>query len=78
MSSESPRTPGESGPLDPHHLVSRNHVIRVLTRTGMPVSDAEQAISGISFPAELELVRNHLGNQGITQDELMSRLGGSP
>jgi hypothetical protein len=53
-------------------------VIGVLTRAGMPASEAEEAISGISFPADLEFVLNHLGSQGITHDGLLSRLGASP
>ncbi len=68
----------ESRPDDPRQTVSRDHVIRVLTRAGMPASEAEATISGISFPAELELVLNHLGRQGFTHDGLISRLGGSP
>jgi hypothetical protein len=68
----------ENRPPDPPQIVSRDHVIGVLTRAGMPASEAEQAISGISFPAELEFLLNHLGRQGITHDGLISRLGGSP
>jgi hypothetical protein len=68
----------ESRPRDPHQIVSIDHVIGVLTRAGMPASEAGEAISGISFPAELEFVLNHLGSQGLTHDGLLSRLGASP
>jgi hypothetical protein len=68
----------ENRPRDPRQIVSREHVIGVLTRAGMTASDAEEAISGISFPAELELVLNRLGSQGLTHDGLLSRLGASP
>jgi hypothetical protein len=68
----------DSRARDPHQIVSRDHVIGVLTRAGMPASEAEEAISGISFPADLEFVLNHLGSQGITHDGLLSRLGASP
>jgi hypothetical protein len=44
----------------------------------MTESEADQAVSGISFPAELEFVLNHLGSQGITDDGLLSPMGGSP
>lgn len=68
----------ENRPRDPHQIVSRQHVIGVLTRAGMTASEAEEAISGISFPAELEFVLNRLGSQGITHDGLLSRLGAGP
>lgn len=70
--------PSENQSRDPHQIVSRQHVIGVLTRTGMTDSEAKETISGISFPAELEFVLNHLGSQGLTHDGLLSRLGASP
>jgi hypothetical protein len=70
--------PGENRSRDPHQIVSRQHVIDVLTRAGMTASEAEGAISGISLPAEVGSLLNHLGSQGLTHDGLISRLGGSP
>jgi AcrR family transcriptional regulator len=58
--------------------VSREHVMSVLERAGLPEHQAREAIAVLEFPAPLSVVSEHLLKVGITQGGLVDRLGGSP
>jgi hypothetical protein len=58
--------------------VTRQHVIDVLHRTGLSQGEAERVASSLPDPVDLEEVAEHLFPYGITKDELISRMGGSP
>jgi AcrR family transcriptional regulator len=58
--------------------VSREHVMSVLERAGLPEHEAREAIAVLEFPAPLSVVSEHLLKAGITHSGLIDRLGGSP
>jgi hypothetical protein len=58
--------------------VTRQHVSEVLRRTGFGQDEAEQLASSLPDPVDLDRVAELLLPYGITKDELISRMGGSP
>jgi AcrR family transcriptional regulator len=73
----SDRQPGAAGAgQDP--TLSREHVMSVLDRAGLPEHQAREAIAALEFPAPLSVVAEHLLTEGITHSGLVDRLGGSP
>lgn len=57
--------------------VTREHVIEVLRRAGFG-QEAEQVASSLPDSVDLDRVAQLLLPYGITKDELISRMGGSP
>jgi hypothetical protein len=58
--------------------VTRQHVIDVLHQTGLDQGEAEELASSLPDTIDLEEVAQLLLPYGITKDELISRMGGSP
>ena len=58
--------------------VSREHVMGVLERAGVPPGEAREAAAGLQFPAPLSVVAAHLMKRGISESSLADRPGGSP
>jgi hypothetical protein len=58
--------------------VSREHVMAVLERAGLPWGEAREATADLDFPASLSVVTAHLARYGITHNSPVDRLGGSP
>jgi AcrR family transcriptional regulator len=58
--------------------VSREHVMGVLERSGLPGDEAREATADLQFPAPMSVVAAHLMKRGITHNSLVDRLGGSP
>jgi hypothetical protein len=56
---------------------SRQHVIDLLKRTGYPKL-AEEASQVLPDPADLDRISAWLMRHGLTHDDLISRMGGSP
>jgi hypothetical protein len=56
---------------------SRHHVVTVLRRAGY-ADLAQLAESSLPDPVELDRVAEFLQPHGVTHDELISQLGGSP
>ena len=56
---------------------SRQHVVDVLRRTGL-YEAADAAMRVLPDPVDLDEVANWAAPYGITRDELVSRMGGSP
>lgn len=56
----------------------RSHVESVLTRAGVPVEQRTPILDEIRYPIELDALQTLLARHGITRDDLISRLGGSP
>jgi hypothetical protein len=57
--------------------VTRQHVVDLLRRTGLP-GLAEEAHRTLPDPVEYSHAERFLAQYGITKDELISRRGGSP
>ena len=57
--------------------VTRQHVVDIL-RTVRLVELAEEAGRVLPDPVEYSYAARFLGQYGITKDELISRVGGSP
>ncbi len=56
---------------------SRREIIGVLRETGF-IEVADTALRTLPDPVDLDRVAEFLISYGITKDELVSRLGGSP
>jgi hypothetical protein len=56
---------------------SRQHVIDLLNRLGYPQL-AEEALLVLPDPADIDKVSAWLMKHGLTRDEFISRMGGSP
>jgi hypothetical protein len=56
---------------------SRQHIVDVLRRTGFPEA-ADAAMRVLPDPVDLDEAANWAAQYGITHDELISRMGGSP
>jgi hypothetical protein len=57
--------------------VSKQHIVDILEKTGFG-AQAEQLMSSLSDPVDVDELANLLVPYGITQSELVSRMGGSP
>ena len=57
--------------------VSRDHLVGVLRRAGLR-EVAEQAEKELPVEIELDDALNWAGRYGVTRDELISQMGGSP
>jgi len=57
--------------------LTRQHVVDILRRTGFPEA-ADQAMRVLPDPVDLDRVAGWAAPYGITKDELISRMGGSP
>ena len=57
--------------------VTRQHVVDVLRTAGLP-QEADEANRSLPEEVDLELAAQFLQRYGITKDELISRMGGSP
>jgi hypothetical protein len=57
--------------------VTRRHVVDILRVAGLP-DLAEEAHQVLSDPVEYNHAERFLAQYGITKDELISRVGGSP
>ena len=58
-------------------LVTRQHVLDILRMAALP-DVAEEASRVLPDPVEYQLAERFLAQYGITKDELISRMGGSP
>jgi hypothetical protein len=56
---------------------SKQHVIDILRRAGFAEA-ADEALRALPDPVELEALAQWAQQYGITHDELISRMGGSP
>ena len=56
---------------------SRQHVVDILRRTGFAEA-ADEAMRVLPDPVDLDEVMKWAEPYGITKDELISRMGGSP
>jgi hypothetical protein len=57
--------------------LTRQHVVDTLRRTGFP-EVADEILRLLPDPVDLDHVAKFLEPYGITRDELISRMGGSP
>ena len=57
--------------------VTRQHVVGILRIAGLPEL-AEEAHRVLPDPVEYNHAARYLAQYGITKDELISRMGGSP
>jgi hypothetical protein len=57
--------------------VSRQHVVDLLRRTGMSQA-AEEAERVLPDPVDMDEVTKWGAKHGVTHDELVSQMGGSP
>jgi hypothetical protein len=55
--------------------VSRKHVEEVLARVGIATDEREDLLDRIDYPADINEVMRVLG---LTRDDLISNMGGSP
>jgi hypothetical protein len=55
--------------------VSREHVEQVLARVGMPIDERQELLDRIDYPADVDEIMRVFG---LTRDDLVSRMGGSP
>jgi hypothetical protein len=53
------------------------HVVDVLRTAGL-MEEADEAARGLPDPVEIERAAEFLAPYGVTRDELISRMGGSP
>jgi hypothetical protein len=58
-------------------LISKQELLRVLRRAGL-AEVAEEADRALPDPVELERAAEFGMRYGVTRDELISRMGGSP
>jgi hypothetical protein len=58
-------------------MMSKHEVVRVLRNAGLPEA-AEEAERTLPDELEYEQVAKFSARYGITRDELISRMGGSP
>jgi hypothetical protein len=57
--------------------ITRQALVEMLRRAGLPEL-AKEAQEALPDPVECTRVENFLARFGITKDELISRVGGSP
>jgi hypothetical protein len=57
--------------------VSRDHVVHILRRAGLH-QVADQAESELPVALELDDAMNWAARHGVTHDEVISQMGGSP
>ena len=57
--------------------VTRQQIVEVLRTAGLPEA-ADEALRSLPEQLDLERAAEFLGRYGITKDELISRMGGSP
>lgn len=55
--------------------VTREHVEQVLARVGMSVDERQKLLDRIDYPADINEIMRVFG---LTRDDLVSRMGGSP
>jgi hypothetical protein len=58
--------------------VTREHLSDVLRRAGFRPDEAERVAASLPDPVDLDQAAEVLLSYGITKDELISRMGGSP
>ena len=58
-------------------LIAKQEVVKVLRRAGLP-EVADEADRTLPDPVELERAQEFGARYGITRDDLISRMGGSP
>lgn len=56
---------------------TRQEIVRVLRKTGF-TEVADEALKRLPDPVDFDQVAGFLAPYGITKDELISRMGGSP
>jgi hypothetical protein len=61
-----------------HHYLSKSEVLRVLRRVAIPEATIAEIGTKLSDPVDLDEAAAELQRYGVTRDELISRLGGSP
>jgi hypothetical protein len=57
--------------------VTKRHIVEILRTAGLP-QVAEEANRSLPDEVDLERAEQFVGRHGITKDELISRMGGSP
>jgi len=57
--------------------LSRQHVVDVLRKTGLS-EEADEALRELPDPVDLDQAAEWCAKYGITRDDLVSRMGGSP
>ena len=58
-------------------LIAKREIVEMLRRAGLPTV-ADEADRSLPDPVELERAQEFGARYGITRDELISRMGGSP
>jgi hypothetical protein len=58
-------------------LIAKQEVVKLLRRAGLPEA-ADEADRTLPDPVELERAQEFGARYGITRDDLISRMGGSP
>jgi hypothetical protein len=61
-----------------NEMYERQDADSVLTRVGVPRERRNAILDEIHFPIHLDALQAFLAPFGITHDDLMSRMGGSP
>jgi hypothetical protein len=56
---------------------TRQHVVDVLRRSGLP-QEADEAAASLPDPATWEQIQAFCREHGLSTDQLVSRMGGSP
>lgn len=56
----------------------RQRVDSILKRVGVPEDQRSAILDEIAFPVGLDALQAFLARLGITHDDLISRMGGSP
>lgn len=63
---------------NPADVLSREEVVRILSRLGIRDSRADEVLAGLTFPANKTEINRHLAPQGLDREALLDALGGSP
>jgi hypothetical protein len=58
-------------------LIAKREIVEMLQKAGLP-QVADEADRSLPDPVELERAQEFGARYGITRDELISRMGGSP
>jgi hypothetical protein len=61
-----------------NEMYDRQHVESVLKRVGMPEDRRNAILDEIDFPIHRDALQAFLAPLGITHDDLINRMGGSP
>ncbi len=57
--------------------VTREHVLDILSRAGL-TAEQERGILALPYPVDFDRVVREFARFGVTKDQLINRMGGSP